>query len=438
MSIRSLIPALLLVLLVTGALSAETSSSFRSPEWREIDGVSPPPTLRARAALLADLESGTVLHEKNSSALLPAASLTKVVAIHAALVAEARGEVDLGASFRPPAESWAENQPPGSSLMFLGPNQVLTGRELLSGLAISSGNDAAIALALLVDGSVTAFAERMNRTVREFGLARSTFVEPSGLSPGNVTTAYEYAVFLREHFAAFPGLLESLYSLGSYTYPAEDNIVGDTPYALIRQNNRNLLLESYPGVDGVKTGFIDESGYHLAATAERDGRRLIAVVLGIDADTHAEGGALRAADAAALLDYGYDDFELLRFTPPPLASVRVFRGKPSELTPDVAGTIAVSVPAGRRDDLDGRVDQLTRIIAPVAEASQVGSVAVFLDGVALGREPILLPQIEEGGFLRRLWDTLVMFFSSIFGRDKPLQGKDLEQVLYSSSSLGTT
>ncbi len=394
-------------------------------DWRQIGDVAPPPEVAARAAVLVEAETGTVLFAKNPHLVIPAASLTKVVAIHAAIVADRLGEIDLDTTLQPPPESWAMNQAPGSSLMFLGPDQLLSMWQLLEGLAISSGNDAAVALALQVDGSVPAFADRMNAVVRAAGLVTSSFVEPSGLNPFNLTTAYEYAAFIRLHLQDFPELVDQLYARRSYTYPLEENRVGEAAIPPITQSNRNLLLNQYPGADGVKTGFIDESGYHLAATATRDGRRLIAVVLGVAAPSHAEGGITRASDAAALLDYGFDGFDLLRFDHPPIAPVRVYKGERTLVDPIGPGSLVVSVPVGAGERLRGEAEQTTEVIAPVPTGAPIGMIRVMLDGVVLTEASVTMPAVESGGVFRRLWDSVVIFFTSLFGGERPMDGSQL-------------
>jgi len=413
------------VAIVSPVAAQQRVTQLRTPDWRSITGVADPPSPAARAAVLLDSDTGTVLYAKNPHLVLPAASLTKVVAIHSAVVASRLGEVDLDRVFTPGRESWASSQPEGSSLMFLGPEQRLTIRDLLPGLAISSGNDAAVALARQVDGSVAAFAARMNRMVQNAGFVSMSFVEPSGLNPLNLITALEYAGFIRLHLQTFPELISSLYSRRTYTYPQERNMTGPGEWPPITQSNRNLLLDSYAGADGVKTGYIDEVGYNLAATAERDGRRLIAVVLGVQADNHAEGGRIRAADAAALLDYGFAEFQTLSFGHPDLAPVRVFGGRPSQVVPVAGETISVTIPSGAADRLRGDVEQRTEVIAPVPEGAVVGTLRVTLDGVSVGEAPIFLPEVERGGFLRRIWDGIALFFRSLFGGERPVEGSEL-------------
>lgn len=398
---------------------------FQTPDWLQVSGIAPPPAVTARAAILVEAQTGTVLFAKNSHLVIPAASLTKVVAIHAAMVAYRLGEIDLDTVLQPPPESWAMNQAPGSSLMFLGPGQRLSIRQLLEGLAVSSGNDAAVALALQIDGSVAAFAERMNAIVRSAGLVTTSFVEPSGLSPFNLTTAYEYAAFLRLHLREFPELIDQLYARRSYTYPQERNRLEDDGRPPITQSNRNLLLDEYPGADGVKTGYIDESGYHLAATATRDGRRLIAVVLGVSATSHAEGGRRRAADAAALLDYGFNEFEILRFGHPPIEPLRVYKGERKWVEPLAPGAFVLSVPAGAGERLRGDAEQITEVIAPVPAGSVVGMIRVSLDGISLSQATVTMPEVKSGGVFRRLWDSIVIFFASLFGGERPVAGSEL-------------
>jgi serine-type D-Ala-D-Ala carboxypeptidase (penicillin-binding protein 5/6) len=169
-----------------------------------------------------------------------------------------------------------------------------------------------VALATLLDGGIPAFADRMNARMAELGLVDTYFVEPSGLSPRNLITARSFARFLVAHLQRFPDAVDRFYSVRTYTYPDGRHRVATTARQGITQSNRNSLLWNFQGADGLKTGFIDESGYHLAATAVRDGRRLIAIVLGIDADSHASGGLIRATEASALLEYGFNHFRRVR------------------------------------------------------------------------------------------------------------------------------
>ncbi len=404
----------LLLVFLAVSLAGE-APDLREPDWLRVSGLDAPPVLAGRAAILVEVESQTVLYSLNPDLVIPPASLTKLVAIDTALTELERGTISLYEPFSPPEIAWAENQPPGSSLMFLGADQQLTMHDLLLGLAVSSGNDAAVALAEIIDGGVPAFAERMNATMRELGLVDAFFVEPSGLSPRNTITARSFARFLLAHLERFPGAIDDYYSVKTYTYPGEGNRIGAGARLPITQANRNALLWELDGVDGFKTGFIDESGYNLAATAERGGRRLIVIVLGVEADSHALGGTLRARDAAALLEYGFDSFTTLRLGYPEPSPVRVYRGTEREVVLEGPQGLIVSVPAGSEDRIEGRIDQRFEAVAPMHRAV-VGEVTIDLDGAQLAAEPLVLPAQEEAGFWRRLWDSIALAFRRIGAR----------------------
>ncbi len=407
-----------------GPLAAQTAPYLTAPDWSQVTGLPSPPPLTARSALLVDVETRTILYAKHPDLVLPPASLTKLVAIDVALLAARRGELSLEARFTPPAVSWAENQPVGSSLMFLGSGQHLTLDDLLVGLSVPSGNDAAVALATLLDGDVPGFAKRMNARMAELGLADPYFVEPSGLSPQNLITARSFARFLVAHLEQFPEAVQRYYSIRTYTYPDTRHRLTSTSRLGITQSNRNTLLWSFEGADGLKTGFIDESGYHLAATATRDGRRLIAIVLGIDADSHAAGGSIRAAEASALLEYGFDHFRPLRFEFPSATPVRVYRGRSPVVVPDGPADSLIVVPAGSEDRITATKHQREAVLAPIV-ATAVGRVGLSLDGVDLASASLVLPAQEAGTLWRRVLDTIILVIrglaAAITGGDGPMR-----------------
>ena len=407
---------LLLLAPAAAAAGAESAPALRRPDWSSLAIPLSAPDLSARAAILVDAGSRTVLYERNPHLVVPPASLTKVVAIDVALRAARLGLFDLDEPFAPPEAGWAQNQPAGSSLMFLGPGQEVTLREILVGLAVSSGNDAAVTLALRTAGSVPGFASRMNATVRSLGLVDLTFEEPSGLSPANSITADGFARFMLAHLEAFPEAPATLYSRREYTYPQISNRTTDGRWPAISQQNRNGLLWSYDGADGMKTGFIDESGYNLAATAERDGRRLVAVVLGVQASGHAAGARLREADAAALLDYGFSAFETITFDPPAPQPIRVYGGADPVATPPAVPALTVSIPVGSRGLLVGSGDQVDALLQPNRTPVEVGRYEVRVGDVEVGSIPIALPAQRDGGVLRRVWDAIARWIATLRGR----------------------
>ena len=425
-------------LLVCGVLGWARAPLLSEPDWQAISGVEQPPVVSARAAILVDVASATILYAKQPDLVIPPASLTKVVAIDTALAAVARGELSLSERFVPPEPSWWTNQPPRSSLMFLGPGQSVSLHDLLVGLAVPSGNDSAVAVAELVAGGVDGFADLMNARMRELGLIDPFFVEPSGYSDRNTITARSFARFLLAHIERFPDALRDYYSQRTFTYPTADHVLrsGAAPVAgagsasataalgvaPITQSNRNSLLWIDPSVDGFKTGYIDASGYNLAATASRTGRRLVAIVLGIDAPDAVTGTRIRTAEAAALLEYGFRAFESLSFGVPSPSPVRVYGGQTAWVEPSVATTIGISVPAGRLADLDGVTSQYTAVDAPIGRAD-VGSVSIALDGEVLGRAAITIPEQPHGRWWRRAIDAVARLYDRLIRRVEIMNGR---------------
>ena len=222
-------------------------------------------TVHSGSAILIDAATGSILYEKNADAVIPPASMTKLVVMYVVFQEIATGRISLDDVVPLPPESWAVNAPPQSSLMFLAEGQIVTLRELLLGLAVASGNDAAMAVAHYVSGSVDAFVQRMNREMELLGLEKTRFVEPSGYSELNLTTPREFAAFARVYLSRYPESLENFHSQPSISYPQEHNLAewhkGEGKNQPIFQQSTNKLLGVLPGCDGLKTGFIYESGY---------------------------------------------------------------------------------------------------------------------------------------------------------------------------------
>ncbi len=397
------------------------------------------PQLAARSALLLDATTGAVLYEQEADFVIPPASLTKVVAMHLVFALAERGELDLDEEVDLPPESWAVNLPPGSSLMFLGPDQRVTVRQLLMGLAVPSGNDAAIALALHVAGSVPRFAELMTAEARALGLPSLSFEEPSGLSPENRITAREFARFIQHYVGRWPEATLDYHSVRQFTWPPQPETVeppgvagssaagsggsgGDGGNATqparhsnsITQFNRNSLLQSYPGVDGVKTGFIRQSRYNLAATAARDDRRLVAIVLGAPGETHAEGERNRARDAAQLLDYGFDHFTNITLELPSAEPVRVWKGGLQSVELEARGPRELTIPVTDLVHLRGELEQRQGVEAPVQTDQSLGRVTIHAREQQLLELPLYpVQEVPRGSLLRVIWDGIVRFVLGI-------------------------
>ena len=276
----------------------------------------------AKSAILLDVSNGNILYEKNADQIIPPASMTKLFAMYVVEEEITSGRFSYDQVIPLPPESWACNMPPHSSLMFLGKGQQVTMEELLLGLSICSGNDAAYALAYTVSGSMEAFVERMNLVASDLGLEHTHFVESSGYSEENQTTAREMAEFATIYLRRHPDSLHRFHSVLDFTYPKERNLApGDKLQAQdftqglpqkitmpITQQNTNPLLGKLEGCDGLKTGYIDESGYNLSLTAVRGQTRFLSVTMGGPGSNAREGQAGRVHDGTELMEWAFKNF----------------------------------------------------------------------------------------------------------------------------------
>lgn len=371
------------------------------------------PEIRCKAAVLLDATTGEVLYSKNPDEEIPPASLTKLMTIHLALQKVSRGEISLDEKIELPRESWWTNQPPRSSLMFLNEDQRVTLRELLLGLAVSSGNDAAVAVAFYASGGVEAFVDDMNREARSLGLTKTRFVEPSGISEYNFTTAMEYAQFCKAYINFHPEVTTELHSVKEFAYPKAKNYpeywTGSKEE--IRQVNNNNLLGSL-GVDGLKTGFIEESGYNIALTAEQNGTRYIAVLLGFPGTISSrQAMQMRADDGKLLLSWAFDNYKTVMPAMDSFPAIPVW--KAAENTAEIIPMTSLNFTTGtnRAESLHWTINIDEHVIAPLPAGTRVGDI-VFYDGQGeLHRVPMITKNtVEKGNIFKRIWHSIKLFF----------------------------
>jgi D-alanyl-D-alanine carboxypeptidase (penicillin-binding protein 5/6) len=376
------------------------------------------PDLGSRAAVLMDATTGTFLYVKNGDDEIPPASLAKLMTIHIALSEVAKGNASLDEVVSLPRESWAINQPPRSSLMYLAPGQTVSLRDLLLGLAVPSGNDAAVAVALRFASTIPQFAERMNQEARRFGLLKTHFVEPSGVSEDNRTTAVEFAVFCREYLHLHPETLADYHSVTEFAFPQAANVserYRNKPGTIV-QYNHNSFLKTFTGTDGLKTGYIDEAGHNIAITTEREGTRFIAVILGAPAVYR--GDRIRDEDGMKLLTWGFEHYKTLRPTLDTLPPIRVWKGKEdyAEIVP--AETLAFTTFRDRGEQLRWEMELTPTIFAPLPQGIFVGSLVLYDAQGELRRIPLITTHdIERGGFFKRLWDSITLLFRSLLNNN---------------------
>ncbi|HDQ13349.1 MAG TPA: D-alanyl-D-alanine carboxypeptidase [Sediminispirochaeta sp.] len=370
------------------------------------------PALRSEAAALYDFETGTLLYSKNGQRSIPPASMSKLMTLHLVYRAVEEGEIDFDTLVDIGVTEDFRSLPPRSSLMFLEEGQRPSVRQLMEGLAVPSGNDAALALARLVSGSVDAFVEEMNREVRRIGLEDIHFADPAGLSAENSTTAEAFGRFCLYYISEHPESLERLHNQTTMTYPNQE-VLESAPasaYGPITQSNYNVLVGRHPWVDGLKTGYIDEAGYNIALTAEHGGRRLVAVLLGGPGDSSLEGSYTRAVDGTNLLSYGFYAFQ--RIVPEISAPerLRVRRGERRDIQLRRLRPSALVVPAAAAGGLKIDYEIQEPIVAPVRKGQELGRVRVSLDGELVQEYPLEAGEaLGEGTWWWRLWDSILMF-----------------------------
>lgn len=269
-------------------------------------------SINAESAILIDTATGSILFEKNADEQIPPASMTKIVEMYVVFSAVKAGQVSLDDIVPLPKECWATNMPHDASLMFLSEGQQVTLRELLLGLAVASGNDASVAVANYIAGGMDAFVQRMNDAVLSLGLKHTHFVESSGYSENNITTARDFVSFAREYINTFPEAITDFHSQEKISYPLQHNLPswqqdqGDSQ--AVTQYNTNKLLGVLPGCDGLKTGFINESGYNLALTAKRYGTRFLSVTMRGPGKGTAQGNRYRTQDGTTLMEFAFGGF----------------------------------------------------------------------------------------------------------------------------------
>lgn len=359
-----------------------------------------PPQVAAEAYLLVDADTGAVLVEHNADTPRPPASLVKMMTAYVLAGEIESGRVRADDVVTVSRNAWSQNPVfAGSSLMWIEPGKPVTIRDLEYGIIISSGNDATVAVAEHLAGSEAAFAEMMNSYAQALGMSNSYFVNSHGLpAEGQVVTARDLATLSAAMINDFPGHY-ALYKEREFTY---NNI---------RQYNRNSLLGEDATVDGIKTGYTRESGYGLVASAERNGMRLISVVLGTRSPT------VRKNETRGLLNYGFRFYETANLLEPEqvLAEPRLWKGVQDSIAVGALEAEKATLPRGQREQLQTEVELQLPVIAPVSRGDALGSVRLTLEGETVLEAPLVaLESVEQAGFFARIWDSIKMWISKLF------------------------
>ncbi|CAH0347837.1 D-alanyl-D-alanine carboxypeptidase family protein [Aquabacterium sp. CECT 9606] len=353
-----------------------------------------PPELAARAFVLQDLSSQQTLAARNADQSVEPASLTKLMTAYLVFQAVKSGKLALAQEVPVSERAWRTGIT-GTSRSFLAANSRVKVDDLLRGMIVQSGNDASVALAEAVGGTVENFVALMNRQAQAFGLKATTFKNPEGqTAPGHRSTARELSAIALRLVADYPQALP-YYTSKEFTFGG------------IRQPNRNLLLWRDPTVDGLKTSFTDASGYCLIATAQRltpaGPRRLVSVVIG------ATSPEIRANESQKLLNWGYSAFDMVKLfdAKQAVTTAPVWKGQSSSVRLGRVGPVTVVVPRGQAAGLKATVVRNDPLLAPLTQGQTVGTLKITLAGQPWQDVPLTtLDAVPGAGWLGRLWDAI--------------------------------
>ncbi|MBU3069773.1 D-alanyl-D-alanine carboxypeptidase [Aestuariicella sp. G3-2] len=359
------------------------------------DIIPAPPQLAASGYILMDANTGKVLVEKNADEQLPPASLTKLMTSYIVSSEVEGGNIDENEEVNISVKAWKM----GGSKMFVREGTKVRLHDLLLGMIVQSGNDATVALAEYVSGSEGAFVDVMNQQAALLGMTGTHYKNSTGWpAEGHLTTARDQAILARALINDFP----RHYALYSEKY---------FKYNGINQPNRNRLLFRDDSVDGLKTGHTEEAGYCLVASAQKNGMRLISVVMGTRSDE------ARAAESQKLLSYGFRYFQTHKLYSggESLQQSRVWGGMSKEVSLGLADDLFLTIPRGADDDLDAKIFIDDVIKAPISQGQELGNLTVVLNDETLVDQPLVaLQAVEQAGFFARLWDNIKLFFLGLF------------------------
>ena len=354
-----------------------------------------PPEIAARQYILVDLSSNQVLAEREADSQADPASLTKLMTAYLTFNALRDKKLTLEQTLPVSLRAWSERKG-GGSLMFIDTTMTPKVSELLRGLIVQSGNDAAVALAEGVGGTLDNFVAMMNRQAAAWGLKNTHFQNTAGLTEaGHHSSARDVATIaahiINDHPDFYP-----LYAVRQYTF---NNI---------KQDNRNMLLGRDPTIDGMKTGFTEAAGYCLVASAVRDTptakRRLLSVVMGTASKE------ARAAESQKLLNWGWQAWDAVRLfeAGQPVQVAKIWKGDKPEVRLGVAGAMFVTVPKGEGDKLKTSVERTDPLLAPLTAGQRVGSLKITTaGGVGVVTVPLVaMDAVGLAGFFGRAWDAV--------------------------------
>jgi D-alanyl-D-alanine carboxypeptidase (penicillin-binding protein 5/6) len=354
----------------------------------------PAPQIAARSWTLLDATSGQIIASQDADTRIEPASLTKVMTAYVVFGAIRDKKITLDQMVNVSVRAWKVDG--SSSKMFIDPATPVSIKDLLYGLMIQSGNDAAVALAEAVAGDEGTFVHLMNEQAQRMGMKNTRFANPHGLpSPENYSTARDLSILASHEIQDFP----EFYKIDS---------IKEFTYNKIRQQNRNRLLWLDPTVDGLKTGHTEASGYSMIASAHRPNgpagqRRLISVLSGATSDGN------RIAESQKLLNWGFQNFDTVRLYAKgqAIATPEVWKGSQSTVKIGFPNDVLVTVPKGVASRMKPVLERKDPLVAPLARNGRVGTLKMMVDGKPLLALPVVsLEEVSEASIFGRAWDSM--------------------------------
>ena len=353
------------------------------------------PQIAATAYLVKDLQSNQIIAEKNLNQQIEPASLTKLMTAYLTFKALEEGKLKPDQMLTASDKAWKAE----GSRMFLEKGKPVLVSDLVKGLIVQSGNDAAITLAEAIAGSEAAFAVMMNAEAKRLGMSQTNFENSTGL-PGktHLTTVNDLATLSAAIIHDFPQYY-GIYSLKEFTY---NNIT---------QPNRNLLLYRDPDVDGLKTGHTNSAGYNLIASSKRGGRRVLSVVVGTASPE------ARATESSKLLNYALQEFDTPKMyqANQTITEVKMHKGAENAVPIGFLNDAYVTISHGNNAQIKPILETVQPVLAPVKKGQELG-VLKLVDGdkIIIEQKVVALKDVEEAGFFRRMWDSIILWFKMMF------------------------
>ncbi len=354
----------------------------------------PVPAVNAAAYLVVEATSGQVLAEQNTRQKRDPASLTKLMTAYLVFDALHQKQISLGQRVRVPERAWKAE----GSRMFIAPGAPVTAEDMIRGLIIQSGNDAAIALAIAVAGNEGEFVTKMNREAKKLGMTDTQFLNPTGLTQqGHYSTARDLAVLSLALMRDFPQYTK-FYAEKSFTFNK------------ITQENRNRLLFLDPTVDGLKTGHTDAAGWCLITTVNRSPRKLLTVVLG------APNESARLNESRKLIDWAFTAFEGKRLyeAKKPIQQLTVWKATVDSIPVGFNDDVTAVTTTGRSWDITTELTIVEPKFGPIAAGDTVGLLKVKRAGSLIyERNVIAMESAPAAPIWKRMWHSVVLFFKGL-------------------------